>query len=302
MLDIYAVGDYYANLTDDVSGDDLNQLPDVSNDVKALCTQRFRRIDRFTQLCLLGSARCAQQVKETQAISPSTGLYIGSRYASLGNTTEVHRSMITEGHIPKPAKFINTLSNSAGYQVGKNLGLSGKNLFVSRDDTSFEAALEIAAIDLLADQLNFAFVGCVDEAVAPFKEHRLRLQIDADEPIAEGSHWFFVGPKVEESKAIATIDVIRSGLDHVSVEHFFEQLEQNEEQECFFTGNCEIAEINALNRYSNLKVYPSEHSYYPAKTGGVVAHFIQNINTTSRLISVQKDRDGRYCLIIINRK
>ena len=126
MLEILALGDHYQTV------DPEQGLANLKPAATEVCRDRFRRIDRFTQLALIGSARCVQSADP----GPKTGLYIGSRFASTGNTIAVHEKMVSAGVVPKPANFINTLSNSAGYFVARNLGLGDRNLFVSRGDAS----------------------------------------------------------------------------------------------------------------------------------------------------------------------
>lgn len=181
-LTIQSVGDHYQ-----VVDPDHGPAP-LKDELAALCRERFRRIDRYTQLALIGSGRCVGDA----APASDTGLYIGSRFASLSNTVKVHEQMVAGGIVPKPAHFINTLSNSAGYYVARNLGLTGRNLFVSRQDASLLAALQLAALDLAGGAVSQALVGVVDESAMPLDDHCRRLGVPRGTPLGEGSHWFKV--------------------------------------------------------------------------------------------------------------
>lgn len=183
ILTIRATGDCYQ-----VVDPDRGPAP-LTEAMAAVCRDRFRRIDRYTQLALIGSGRCVGDSLPAR----DTGLYIGSRFASLSNTVKVHEQMVAGGSVPKPAHFINTLSNSAGYYVARNLGLDGRNLFVSRQDASLVAALQLAALDIGAGAVEQALVGVVEESSMPLEEHCRRLDVPGDTPLGEGSHWFMVG-------------------------------------------------------------------------------------------------------------
>ncbi|MBV1888905.1 MAG: hypothetical protein KUG67_01510, partial [Proteobacteria bacterium] len=197
MLNVIALGDYYATISD------MDGLPEVRNEVNEVCHERFRRIDRFIQLCLLGSARCVNQ----DMLNRNTGLYIGSRFAAICNTIQVQEQMFVKKQIPRPANFINTLSNSAGYYVARNFQLEGKNLFVSRGNASLEAALQLASLDLLSGRVEQALVGVVDEGVLPVADHCLRLGVPTDTALAEGSHWFLLSRSTTQDSLATITDV-----------------------------------------------------------------------------------------------
>ncbi len=183
MLEISTSAEYYASLGTAVEDATPDELGALTRDV---CGQRFRRIDRFTQLALIGSARCVGQAR----LPAETGLFIGSGLGAVGNTVAVHEHLFVERKVPRPADFVNTLSNSAGYYVAKHLGLTDQNIFVSRRAGSTVAAFEMAALEIATGSLQVALIGLVDEVVAPARHHAYRLGVGADADLAEGSHWF----------------------------------------------------------------------------------------------------------------
>ena len=185
MYELLATGEYYADLgtaRDDMMPADLRPL------LAEVCNERFRRIDRFIQLALLGSGRCVQNLE----LPASTGLYIGSGFGLIANTVSVQQQIFIEHRIPKPITFINTASNAAGYYVARNLDLHARNQFVGRDGAPTEAALQLATLDLALGTVEQALVGVVDEASTPFAEHAQRLGVSSDVVLAEGSHWFLL--------------------------------------------------------------------------------------------------------------
>ncbi|HEY3644603.1 MAG TPA: hypothetical protein VGM16_04625 [Gammaproteobacteria bacterium] len=163
-------------------------LPSLDVALKEVCREHFRRIDRFIQLALLGSARCARG----HSLASDCGLYLGSGLGPMVNNIACQEQLVHEHELPTPFSFINTLGNSAGYYVAKNLGLSGQNLFISRRGASFAAVLEAALVDLEAGVLGQALVGVVEEVTTPLAEHRRRQGLPADTAVAEGSHWLLL--------------------------------------------------------------------------------------------------------------
>lgn len=163
-------------------------LPDLDSTLAGLCRENFRRIDRFIQLALLGSARCAGEC----SLQTECGIYLGSGLGPIGNNVVTQEQLIRDREIPKPFNFINTLGSSAGYYVARNLGLRGQNFFISRRGASMEAALSSAIADLEAGIIDQALVGAVEEVTLPLAEHRKRQGLPDEVEVAEGSHWLLL--------------------------------------------------------------------------------------------------------------
>ena len=187
IFDIVALGDFYADIEpaaelESGSEQRVSSLQDLREEIKPLCRERFRRINRFIQLCLYGSGHCIKQFVGgegqdflNQPFDHHTGLYIASGLAAMSNTVAVQQQIFVHRQQPKPVNFINTLSNSAGYFVARNLQLDGQNSFVSRGDASMEAVLQMAALDFMSGSVKQALVGVVDECVEPLGWDEIRL-------------------------------------------------------------------------------------------------------------------------------
>ncbi len=163
-------------------------LPDLGPALKAVCREHFRRIDRFIQLSLLGSAHCVVGHK----LAPDCGIYLGSGFGPIASNVATQEEMFREAELPRPYNFVNTLGISAGFHVAKNLRLTGQNLFISRRGASLEAALAAAFADLELGVVSQALVGVVEEVTLPLDQHRLRRDLAADTLVAEGSHWLLL--------------------------------------------------------------------------------------------------------------
>ncbi|MCB1667632.1 MAG: beta-ketoacyl synthase N-terminal-like domain-containing protein [Porticoccaceae bacterium] len=294
MLDVVATSAFHIPLKDD------EDLYDLSGDLQKYCRDRPRRIDRFTQLCLTGSGRCIQQLQNTNYnIDTDTGLYIGSRFAALSNTINVHKQMMQGGQIPKPAHFINTLSNSAGYYVARNLGLTGKNLFVSRAGFSTEAVLQTAILDIQSQQTAQALIGIVDEGVVPLSHHRQRLGLAPDTPISEGSYWLLAKKSSSGNQraegVLATITDTLTFCDSNNLQNWLKEPTDNNSQAQYYSKTLTQSELN--QRFSimsdSMQFWENLAADGTSSTASVLLNFITS-KTWPTLITINGDEDGRY--------
>lgn len=192
---ILATGDYFQPL------DDAQALPSLATALAEVCRQRYRRLDRFVQLALLGAGRCA----DMHAPDSRCGLYLGSSQGPLSSNIQVQQAVIAQDELPTPFSFVNTLGSSAGFYVADNLGLQAHAVCISRTHASLEATMVTAMVDLQTGVVDQALVGLVEETALPLDAHRRRLGVAADRTLAEGSHWWLLqrapagadGPRIE---------------------------------------------------------------------------------------------------------
>jgi hypothetical protein len=163
-------------------------LPSLNERLAPLCRERIRRIDRFIQLALLGSAECVAD----ESLSAGCGLYVCSGLGPLGNNIVVQHSLVRDHKVPMPFNFVNTLGSSAGYYVARNLGLDSQSLFVSRRGDSLGAGLTCAAADVASGAVSQVLIGAVEECTLPVEEHRARQGLPPETAVAEGSHWLLL--------------------------------------------------------------------------------------------------------------
>ncbi|MGH8307472.1 MAG: beta-ketoacyl synthase N-terminal-like domain-containing protein [Gammaproteobacteria bacterium] len=191
-----------------------SSLPALEPALMSVCRENFRRIDRFIQLALLGSARCAVG----HALRSDCGIYLGSGLGPMSNNITVQEQLVRDWEIPKPYNFINTLGSAAGFYVARNLGLSGQNFFISRRGASLEAALSVAMSDMALGITQQALVGVVEEATLPLAAHRLRQGLPEDQPLAEGSHWLLLQSDMDGTRPIG----IRRFVEFSGLEEFLQ--------------------------------------------------------------------------------
>lgn len=152
-----------------------------------------RRTSRFTELALLGAATALAEFPGS--VPRDCGVYLGTGQGPVADTAALMRQIQVERLPPLPISFINVSSNTGGFEIAAMLGLEGRNACVSRGPASFEAALELALGDVAAGRVPMALAGGVDECAWPLEEHRTRLGVSPDAPLAEGSHWVLLAPE-----------------------------------------------------------------------------------------------------------
>jgi hypothetical protein len=190
---------------------DAAPLPSLAAALKPVCRESFRRVDRFIELALLGSGLCATE----QTLATDCGLYLGSGLGTMSSIIASQEQLLREREVPTPFNFINTLGNSAGYYVARNLKLTGQNLFISRRGASLAAALTAAWQDLELGVVRQALVGVVEEATLPLEQHRRRQGLAAGTPVAEGSHWLLLEKDADSGRSF-TLQHFTDGAEYMA--------------------------------------------------------------------------------------
>lgn len=192
MIRIVASSHYFSVCDGDAA------LASLDERAAAVTRERYRRVDRFVQLALLGSGECAGGL----TLEPDCGLYVSSGTGPIGSNLAVQVAIHVARHAPMPFDFVNALGSSAAHYVAKNLALTGEGLFLSRDRASFTTAVECAMADLTSGVATQALVGAVEQVTLPVERHRRLLHLDGLTLAAEGSHWILLGPEAEDGTLV----------------------------------------------------------------------------------------------------
>jgi 3-oxoacyl-(acyl-carrier-protein) synthase len=203
MIAIQAVAHYFHRVR---AGE---ALPSLERRLRPVCREHLRRIDRFIELALLGSGECVAG----KTVAPDCGLYISSGIGPVGSNVIVQDAVSRGAKLPMPFNFVNTLGSSAGYYVGKNLGLRGESVFVSRRGGSFGAALACAVADLSSGVVSRMLVGAVEECPLPVDRLRDLVELPHDAATAEGSHWLLLARGDEAGTPVTQQDLANPDFD-----------------------------------------------------------------------------------------
>lgn len=280
------------------------ELPSLKPVLLEVTGKKMRRIDRLTQLALIGSFQC----KSGFELPEKTGLYLSSIYGSLNNTSSVLREIFQNAQLPRPLTFINSVSNAACFYLAEQLGLSANNQFVSRDHFSLEAGLKLARLDLENGNVQAALVGLVCEVGENLAIHRQRFQIEDQYTLAEGSHWLYLAHSLAAYEPVAKITHIAEPLSAGELNRQLQQLllESRPPTALGFGSSVTKQQQEGLQQILNLFIINDEasslkHEFSTAKN---ICSFLKNLNTEEnikRLIHIDTDGDAQWSVIVIEK-
>lgn len=150
----------------------------------------LRRANRFISLAVIGATLCRRNL--AGELPEHTGVYVGSSQGCMVDTAGIINTQANNDPIT-PFRFVNVLSNMAGFHVAGRQALSQQNLTVSRLHGPFDAALETALLDLALGQVDRALVGSVDEGDESIELHRRRTRTPVRREPGEGAGWLLLG-------------------------------------------------------------------------------------------------------------
>lgn len=180
IASIRSFGSYCSPASEDVA--------DLKAELRRVVGKNIRRIDRFTQLALIGAHRCAGNID----LPERTNVYLGSGLGPYSTAARALTTIFKAQEPLMPLDFINLVGNFSSFNVAKTLGIEGANLFVTNMSCCLGAIVELALIDLQSSMCECALVGWVDECVVPLSLHRNLARVDSEREIAEGSHWLLL--------------------------------------------------------------------------------------------------------------
>lgn len=278
--------------------------PDLAKRLSEVCKGRYRRIDRFTQLSLLGVNDCVRTIK----LPVQTALYLASSTGPAENNIRLQKQVIGEGEAPSPVQFINSVTNSASFYLMKEHDLSGQNLFVARHRFSFQAALELASVDLVSARVDIALVGIVDEITHPLAHQKRRLNLSEDATMGEGSHWFllskqkslpFSGTDNEDTSVGVVNEVKLFGNEEGFMRWLVNEKEISHVSFISVTGKEFIGRCLAVLNHGREYVDNNEN-LWEGKVAGIIGRFLNDDSIENdkdsacgSLLTVCTDTDGR---------
>lgn len=178
----------------------LNRVFDSHEDLAGLARQltgqKMRRVDRYTLLAIVGAIQCGDK----SSLKSDAATILATQTGTLSTSIDMMHKIGIDGLPPKPFQFVNSLGNSACYSLARILQLKGPSLAVSRENFSFESALDHAFLIMASGASPQALVGALDEAPLPIGDHLRRHNVDGElncyEACYEGSHWLRVSSEL----------------------------------------------------------------------------------------------------------
>lgn len=189
----------------------INYKEDQKVDIKAQCKlvapQFIRRTDDFIQLGILG----VEQIKRLTPIPSNTAIYLTSGQSDLGVFQRLCDQRFIEKSPPKPVDFINSLSNTAGFYIGKFLNLESKNTNLSHISFVVEMALLLAKSDLMLGNEQKILLGGVDQLLSSISFQYNALGVPASLELGQGSNWMLLTKN--QNNALARLDLTNDEMN-----------------------------------------------------------------------------------------
>jgi hypothetical protein len=289
-MNIFSLGNYYAPVDE--------QPEKIKPLLQQETGQKFRRIDRFIQLALLGASRCVNSID----LPASTAVYLTSGQGDLDVTIEVLEKIYQKGEPPKPLSFINTVSNAACFNIARHLGLQGKSSFVTGHYFSFERNLELAYLDFCTGVTKTALVGSVDICAVPLAQHRERIGVAERTVLGEGSHWWLLAEECEEVDRVAQLLAVRSFNDERQLQQWLDTQDISDSWTISRGQYLLEEQLQRLQKSSKIIHrfdYCDDLAFYNTQSGSALQYFIQ-CGHKGILLHINADPDGRYCVYVVS--
>jgi hypothetical protein len=179
---------------------EARQRRDTREVTRDLGITPIRRANRFINLAVIGAELCRRDM--TPSPLPShAGVYLATAHGSFTDTVTLMWNQLHEQLPVTPFRFVNVLSNVAGFHVAASLDIHGENLAISRLHGAFDAALELASLDLALNEGACALVGGVDEGDESLELHRRRTGTPLRRCPGEGAGWLALEAATERDSA-----------------------------------------------------------------------------------------------------
>ncbi|MEQ1439939.1 hypothetical protein AAG565_11280 [Fontimonas sp. SYSU GA230001] len=263
---------------------------DLRAELQALTGQAFRRINRFIELAIFGALHCG---RSGGGVGADTALYLASEAPMLVDCVRALRGVVAEGRPPKPFEFMNISGNMAGFYIAQHLRMSGPQLATHRKGAALEAVCEL--LQLGSAHHRRALLGYVEEGVWPLNEQRVRLNLPADAPILECSHWFYVDADCVQPKALLRVAPRCARLDEAA-----DVLRQLPAGWRVIAGHgCGDAELDRLVAAGiAASGLPAQRPYSTGETAGLIARFVERPDAPG-LAHLSRGGDGGYYPVLV---
>lgn len=273
--------------------------PDLRNAVKDAWGKRFRRVNHFIELSLVGVKACLTPLSE----APPTHceVYLATEQGNVADVVHITEGLYKQHEAPMPLEFLNVPNNMAGFYLAHGLGLRSANLTLAHRHFPFETALDLALFNLTVSQQTdaCALVGGVDECAYPLVQHRQRLGLASDAPLAESSSWLYLGKSPKN--ALARCDWVQFFSEHSALLSFLQKLDLPVSTLLAGGFGMNTGSLDAVAKSSNINNrYEYDTAYHDSYCATVIAGFV-NDQQGQCLLYINRDASERYVVICVNR-
>ncbi len=272
------------------------QAPELKDLVKTLWGKSYRRISHFIELALVGAKRCADQAPIT--IDAQCNLLFTTGQGNISQVVKVTRQIFKEHEPPMPFDFMHITNNMAPFYVAQGLGITSSNLTIAHRAFPFETAMDLAALQMPSTNAQ-CLIGAVDECAFPLNEHRQRLALAPDTPLAEGSHWMLLGSNQEHAIAQLEFSVFCHSKDQLLQRLTPYEFNNPVSVSCGYNVDGEEQywwQDQMIN--ADYFDYQQHTAYHDTAAAYGITSFIQT-HRKRTLIHINKSGQHRYCAVCI---
>jgi hypothetical protein len=238
------------------------------------------------------------------SVPADTAVYFASGRGDFETTVEVMATLFRDGGAPKPLSFVNTVSNAACYYVARSLKLQSRSNFVCNRNLAFESVLQLALMEVESGGAS-ALVGSVDAVTMPLAEHRRRVHLPPDAPLAEGSHWLWIGTVRSDLPRLGEVVAVEQFHDAASLLAWMAAQHLTAEDTTFSAGQfLDEGAAHGLRTQAGLNRvfdYRAGRGYYDSQSGAVIAGFLATAPAGARLLHVNADPAGCFSAMLVAR-
>ncbi len=275
---------------------------DLKPQLQAAWGKRFRRINHFIELALIGAKSCLDQSQ--LEIEADCDLYLATEQGNVAGVADITRLLLKEQEAPMPLAFLNISNNMAGFYLAQSLKLHSSNLTIAHHSFPFETALDLAMFNIANSYRATpgALVGGVEECAYPLSQHRQRMNLATDTPLAEGSSWLHIGAGYQEH-ALASCEWVKFFADEAGLLSFLKQAALP--PLTYLAGGDNMSDEATVNFAADLNVYgvykcANRVPFHTTHCAYTVASFIGEKRGHS-LIHINRDKRGhRYAALSLS--
>ena len=274
--------------------------PDLKPMLQTAWGKRFRRINHFIELALIGVKTCLDRSRIP--VRADCDIYLTTEHGNVADVAKITETLFKQQEAPMPLDFLNVPNNMAGFYLAQNLGLHSSNLTIAHRAFPFETGLDIAmfSITTLSKPAPCALVGSVEECAYPLNQHRQRIGLTADTPLAEGSSWLYIGR--DDQKAQARCEWVKFFQDMLSLSAFLQVTKLATSTYLAGGGTMDAALLEQLASTLNIhNRYTSTNAtlYSDANCAFTIASFVSD-HPGHCLVHINRDKRDRYAVVCIS--
>lgn len=283
--------------------------PELKPVIKKVCGQPLRQASHLVELGVIGAQTL--NLKLGKLLNKNSRLYTATGMGDISKNLKLFNQVSPPVNgLAAPFDFINSSANTTAFYVAKILELNGRNLTVSRDEFSFETALQLAASDLMSGDSQTALVGGFDEKSNSSCTHFNEMLVNDNLIPGQGSGWMYLSTTNE--KALGEISSpIKINTDYsTSIKDWSSKIYEMIENKLDITipnkilpgykiNESELNEI--LNKFKNCteeNYIKYSGTYYTASAFGIARLLENNHKTDTQYVHVMRNEIGETMCVL----